>query len=174
MLDIIFYKKQNNDNFVPCTIELCDEDYKKLIVSNFAKRFHSEKQCLIVEEEEYSIDAVYCDALVLEEAKEICNRLLFEELEKVQNYCSKIEGETINKSKLNFMFVLRDVLSSLGECQYFSYVWNKGVLYKRTIGIDRTLWARDTSCPKGKKMGARYRKIGIYGFQMGDRNASFR
>ena len=27
-----------------------------------------------------------------------------------------------NKSKLNFMFVLRDVLSSLGECQYFSYV----------------------------------------------------
>ena len=92
MLDITFYKKQNNDNFVPCTIEL------------------------------YSIDAVYCDALVLEEAKEICNRLLFEELEKVQNYCSKIEGETINKSKLNFMFVLRDVLSSLGECQYFSYV----------------------------------------------------
>ena len=48
MLDITFYKKQNNDNFVPCTIELCDEDYKKLIVSNFAKRFHSEKQCLIV------------------------------------------------------------------------------------------------------------------------------
>ena len=65
MLDITFYKKQNNDNFVPCTIELCDEDYKKLIVSNFAKRFHSEKQCLIVEEEEYSIDAVYCNALVL-------------------------------------------------------------------------------------------------------------
>ena len=122
MLDITFFKKQNNDNFVPCTIELCDEDYKKLIVSNFAKRFHSEKQCLIVEEEEYSIDAVYCDSLVLEKAKEICNRLLFEELEKVQNYCSKIEGETINKSKLNFMFVLRDVLSSLGECQYFSYV----------------------------------------------------
>lgn len=55
MLDITFYKKQNNDNFVPCTIELCDEDYKKLIVSNFAKRFHSEKQCLIVEEEEYSM-----------------------------------------------------------------------------------------------------------------------
>ena len=75
-----------------------------------------------MEEEEYSIDAVYCDALVLEEAKEICNRLLFEELEKVQNYCSENEGETINKSKLNFMFVLRDVLSSLGECQYFSYV----------------------------------------------------
>ena len=96
MLDITFFKKQNNDNFVPCTIELCDEDYKKLIASNFAKRFHSEKQCLIVEEEEYSIDAVYCDALVLEEAKD--------------------------KSKLNFMFVLRDVLSSLGECQYFSYV----------------------------------------------------
>lgn len=69
MLDITFFKKQNNDNFIPCTIELCDEDYKKLIVSNFAKRFHSEKQCLIVEEEEYSIDAVYCDALVLEEAK---------------------------------------------------------------------------------------------------------
>ena len=68
------------------------------------------------------LDAVYCDALVLEEAKEICNRLLFEELEKVQNYCSENEGETINKSKLNFMFVLRDVLSSLGECQYFSYV----------------------------------------------------
>ena len=89
MLDITFYKKQNNDNFVPCTIELCDEDYKKLIVSNFAKRFHSEKQCLIVEEEEYSIDAVYCDALVLEEAKEICNRLLFEELEKVKIYCMR-------------------------------------------------------------------------------------
>ena len=32
MLDITFYKKQNNDNFVPCTIELCDEDYEKLIV----------------------------------------------------------------------------------------------------------------------------------------------
>lgn len=28
MLDITFYKKQNNDNFVPCTIELCDEDTK--------------------------------------------------------------------------------------------------------------------------------------------------
>lgn len=39
MLDITFYKKQNNDNFVPCTIELCDEDYKKLIASNFAKDF---------------------------------------------------------------------------------------------------------------------------------------
>lgn len=60
MLDITFYKKQNNDNFVPCIIELCDEDYEKIIVSNFAKRFHSEKQCLIVEEEEYFIDAVYC------------------------------------------------------------------------------------------------------------------
>ena len=121
MLDITFYKKQNNDNFVPCIIELCDEDYEKLIVLNFAKSFHLEKQCLIVEEE-HSINAVYCDALVLKDAKEICNRLLFEELEKVQNYCSRIEGETINKSKLNFMFVLRDVLSNLGECQYFSYV----------------------------------------------------
>ena len=122
MLDITFYKKQINDNFVPCTIELCGEDYEKLIVSNFAKSFHPEKQCLKVEEEEYSIDAVYCDSFVLEEAKEICNGLLFEELEKVQNYCSRIDGENINKSKLNFMFVLRDVLSSLGECQYFSYV----------------------------------------------------
>ena len=123
MLDIIFYKKQNNNNnFVPYTIELCEEDYQKLIVSNFAERFHSEKQCLIVEEEEYSIDAVYCDALVLKDAKDICNRLLFEELGKVKNYCREIEGETINKSKLNFMFVLRDVLSCLGECQYFSYV----------------------------------------------------
>jgi len=122
MLDIIFYKKQNDNNFVPYTIELCDEDYQKLIVSNFAERFHSEKQCLIVEEEEYSIDAVYCDALVLKDAKDICNRLLFEELGKVKNYCREIEGKTINKSKLNFMFVLRDVLSCLGECQYFSYV----------------------------------------------------
>ncbi|WP_299357606.1 hypothetical protein [uncultured Oscillibacter sp.] len=122
MLDITFYKKQNNDNFVPCTIELCDEDYEKLIVLNFAKRFHFEKQRLIVEEEEYSIDAVHCDAPVLTGAKEICNRLLFEELGKVKNYCEKIEGETINKSKLNFMFVLRDVLSNLSECQYFSYV----------------------------------------------------
>ena len=51
MLDITFYKKQNDGNFVPCTIELCDEDYKKLIVSNFAKRFHSEKQCLIVDQQ---------------------------------------------------------------------------------------------------------------------------
>lgn len=122
MLDITFYKKQNNDNFIPCTIELCDEDYEKLIVLNFAKTFHLKKRCLIVEEEEYSIDAVYCDADVLKDAKEICNRLLFEELGEVKNYCKKNEGETINKSKLNFMFVLRDVLSSLGECQYFSYV----------------------------------------------------
>ena len=38
MLDITFYKKQNNDNFVPSTIELCDEDYEKLIVLNFAKK----------------------------------------------------------------------------------------------------------------------------------------
>ena len=121
MLDITFYKKQNNDNFVPYTIELCDEDYKRLIVLNFAKRFHPEKQCLIVEEEEYSIDAVYCDAQVLEDVNEICNRLLFEELEKVKNCCMNNKGETINKSKLNFMFVLGDVLSSLGECQYFSY-----------------------------------------------------
>ena len=75
-----------------------------------------------MEEEEYSIDAVHCDAPVLTGAKEICNRLLFEELGKVKNYCEKIEGETINKSKLNFMFVLRDVLSNLSECQYFSYV----------------------------------------------------
>ena len=122
LIDITFYKKQDNDNFVPCTIELCDEDYEKLIVLNFAKTFHLEKKCLIVEEEEYSIDAVYCDAVVLKDAKEICNRLLFEELGEVKNYCKKIEGETINKSKLNFMFVLRDVLSSLGECQYFSYI----------------------------------------------------
>lgn len=122
MLDITFYKKQNSDSFVPCTIELRDEDYEKLIISNFAKSFHLEKQCLIVEEEKYSIDAVYCNASVLREAKEICNRLLFEELEEVKNYCRRIEGETINISKLNFMFVLRDVLSCLGECQYFSYV----------------------------------------------------
>ena len=122
MLDITFYKKQDNDNFVPCTIELFDDYFDILFVLNFAKSFHLEKKCLIVEEEEYSIDAVYCDAVVLKDAKEICNRLLFEELGEVKNYCKKIEGETINKSKLNFMFVLRDVLSSLGECQYFSYV----------------------------------------------------
>lgn len=122
MLDITFYKKQNNDNFTPCTIELRDEDYQKLIVLNFSKSFHLEKQCLIVEEEEYSIDAVYCNALVLKDAKEICNRLLLEELEEVKKYCRRIEGETIHKNKLNFMFVLRDVLSNLGECQYFSYV----------------------------------------------------
>ena len=122
MLDITFFKKQNNDYFIPCRLAFFGKHNIRRMFSVVAKRFHSEKQCLIVEEEEYSIDAVYCDALVLEEAKEICNRLLFEELEKVQNYCSKIEGETINKSKLNFMFVLRDVLNSLGECQYFSYV----------------------------------------------------
>ena len=122
MLDITFYKKQNSDNFTPCTIELCDEDYEKLIVLNFAKSFHLEKQCLIVEEEEYSIDAVYCNALVLKDAKEICNKLLLEELEEVKKYCRKIEGETIHKNKLNFMFALRDVLSNLDECQYFSYV----------------------------------------------------
>ena len=122
MLDITFYKKQNNDNFTPCTIELCEEYYEKLIVLNFAKSFHSEKQCLIVEEEEYSIDAVYCDAAVLKDAEEICNRLLLEELEEVKKYCRRIEEETIHKSKLNFMFVLRDVLSNLGKCQYFSYI----------------------------------------------------
>lgn len=118
MLDITFYKKQNDDNFTPCVIELCDEDYEKLIVLNFGKRFHPKKQCLVVEEEEYSIDAVYCDILVLRDAKEICNRLLLEELEKIK----KIEGETIQKNKLNFMFVLSDVLSNLDECQYFSYI----------------------------------------------------
>ena len=127
MLDITFYKKQNNDNFTPCSIELCDEDYQKLIVLNFAKSFRLEKQCLIVEEEEYSIDAVYCNALVLNDAKEICNRLLLEELEEVKKYCRRIEGETIHKNKLNFMFVLKDVLSNLDECQYFSYVWNRGM-----------------------------------------------
>ena len=137
MLDITFYKKQNNDNFTPCTIELCEEDYEKLIVLNFAKSFHSEKKRLIVEEEEYSIDAVYCNDLVLSKAKKICNRLLFEELKKVKNYCRKIEGETIDKSKLNFIFVLEDVLSNLGECQYFSYVWNRGVLHKGTIPVSR-------------------------------------
>lgn len=122
MLDITFYKKQNSNNYTPCTIELCDEDYEKLIVLNFAKSFHHEKQCLIVEEEEYSIDAVCCNALILKEAKEICNRLLLEELEEVKKYCRRIEGETIHKNKLSFMFVLRDVLSNLDECQYFSYV----------------------------------------------------
>jgi len=118
----LFYKKQNNDNFVPSTIELCDEDYEKLIVLNFAKNFHLKKEHLIVEEEEYFIDVVYCNALVLSKAKEICNRLLFEELKKIKNYCRRIEGETIDKSKLNFIFVLEDVLSSLDECQYFSYI----------------------------------------------------
>lgn len=121
MLDITFYKKQNINNFTPYTIELCDEDYKKLIVLNFAKSFHLEKQCLIVEEEEYSIDAVDCNALVLTDAREICNKLLLEELDEVKKYCRRIEGETIHKNKLNFMFVLRDVLSNLDECQYFSY-----------------------------------------------------
>lgn len=121
MLDITFYKKQNINNFTPYTIELCDEDYKKLIVLNFAKSFHLEKRCLIVEEEEYSIDAVDCNALVLTDAREICNKLLLEELDEVKKYCRRIEGETIHKNKLNFMFVLRDVLSNLDECQYFSY-----------------------------------------------------
>ena len=115
MLDITFYKKQNNNNnnFTPYTIELCDEDYKKLIILNFAKSFHLEKQCLIVEEEEYSIDAVNCNTLVLKEARDICNRLLIEELEEVEKYCRRIEGETIQKTKLNFMFVLINVLSNL-------------------------------------------------------------
>ena len=132
MLDITFYKKQNNNNnnFTPYTIELCDEDYKKLIILNFAKSFHLEKQCLIVEEEEYSIDAVNCNTLVLKEARDICNRLLIEELEEVEKYCRRIEGETIQKTKLNFMFVLINVLSNLEECQYFSYAWNRGVLHK--------------------------------------------
>lgn len=122
MLDITFYKKQKNNNFTPYTIELCDEDYEKLVVLNFAKSFHLEKRSLIVEEEEYSIDVVDCNALVLTEAKEICNKLLLKELDEVKKYCSKIETETISKSKLNFMFVLRDVLSNLDECQYFSYI----------------------------------------------------
>lgn len=121
MLDIIFYKKQNFNNFTPYTIELCDEDYEKLVVSNFAKSFHSEKRCLMVEEEEYPIDAVDCNALVLTEAREICNKLLLEELDEVKKYCRGIDEETINKNRLNFMFVLRDVLSNLDECQYFSY-----------------------------------------------------
>lgn len=121
MLDITFYKKQNFNNFTPYTIELCDEDYEKLIVLNFAKSFHLEKRCLIVEEEEYSIDVVECNDFILKEAKEICYKLLLEELDKIKNYCSTIEAETIQKNKLNFMFVLRDVLSNLDECQYFSY-----------------------------------------------------
>lgn len=128
MLDITFYKKQKFNNFTPYTIELCDEYYEKLVVLNFAQSFHSEKQCLIIEEEEYSIDVVVCNALVLMEAKEICNKLLLEELDKVKKYCRSIEAETIHKNKLNFMFVLRDVLSNLDECQYFSYSWNRGVL----------------------------------------------
>lgn len=117
MLDITFYKKQKNNNFAPYTIELCDEEYEKLIVLNFAKRFHLEKRCLIVEEEKYLIDAVECNALVLTDAKQICNKLLLEELDEVK----KIEAETIHKNKLNFMFVLGEVLSNLDECQYFSY-----------------------------------------------------
>lgn len=121
MLDIIFYKKQNFNNFTPYTIELCDEDYEKLVVLNFAKSFHPEKQCLIVEEEEYYIDAVDCNALVLTDAREICNKLLLEELDEVKKYCRGIDEETINKNRLNFMFVLSDVLSNLDECQYFSY-----------------------------------------------------
>ncbi len=121
MLDITFYKKQNFNNFTPYTIELCDEDYEKLVVLNFAKSFHLEKRCLIVEEEEYSIDVVDCNALVLKDAREICNKLLLEELDEVKKYCRRIEEETIQKNKLNFMFVLRDVLSNLDECQYFSY-----------------------------------------------------
>lgn len=132
MLDITFYKKQNSNNFTPHTIELCDEDYEKLVILNFAKIFHSEKRCLIVEEEEHFINVVECNALILTEAKEICNKLLLEELDEVKNYCRRIEAETIQKNKLNFMFVLREVLSNLDECQYFSYNWNSGVLHKRT------------------------------------------
>ena len=121
MLDITFYKKQNDNNYIPFSIELCDEDYKKLIILHFAKNFHLEKKCLIVEEEEYSIDVVYCNTLVLTDARKICNRLLLEELEEVKKYCRRIEGETIPKNKLNFLFLLKDVLSNLDECQYFSY-----------------------------------------------------
>ena len=121
MLDITFYKKQNFNNFTPYIIELCDEDYEKLVVLNFAKSFHLKKRRLIVEEEEYSIDVVDCNALVLTEAKEICNKLLLKELDEVKKYCRRTEAETIQKNKLNFMFVLRDVLSNLDECQYFSY-----------------------------------------------------
>lgn len=124
MLDITFYKKENNNNnFTTYTIELCDEDYEKLIILNFAKSFHTKQQCLIVEGEERSVNVVYCNTLVLTDAKKICNRLLLEEIGEVEKYCSKIEGETINKNKLKFMFELRDVLSNLGECQYFSYIW---------------------------------------------------
>ena len=75
-----------------------------------------------MEEEEYSIDVVSCDVLVLDKAEKICNKLLLEELEEVEKYCRRIEEETIHKSKLNFMFVLRDVLSNLRKCQYFSYI----------------------------------------------------
>lgn len=121
MLDITFYKEQNSNNFTPYTIELRDEEYKKLVVLNFAKSFHLEKQCLIVEDEEYSIDVVRCNDLILAEAKEICNKLLLEELDEVKKYCSRIEAETIYKDKLNFTFVLTDVLCNLDGCQYFSY-----------------------------------------------------
>lgn len=44
-----------------------------------------------MEEEEYSIDAVYCDAVVLKDAKEICNRLLFEELGEVKITVRKLK-----------------------------------------------------------------------------------
>lgn len=124
MLDITFYKEQNCNNFTRCPIDLSDEEYEKLIVLNFAKSFHLEKRYLIVEEEEYSIDVVECNAFILKEAKEICYKLLLEELDKVKNHCSRIEAETtetIQKNELHFMFVLRDVLSNLDECQYFSY-----------------------------------------------------
>jgi hypothetical protein len=121
MLDITFYKKQNSDNYTPCTIELCDDEYDKLVILHFAKSFHSKEQCLIVEEEEYSIDAVYCDVHVLTDAKEICNKLLLEELYEIEKNCMEIGAETIHKNKLNFMFVLRKVLSNLDKCQYFSY-----------------------------------------------------
>lgn len=121
MLDITFYKKQNSNNFTPCTIELRDEDYEKLVVLNFSKSFHLEKRYLIVEEEEYSIDVVDCNTFILMKAKEICGRLLLEELDEIKKYCRSSEVESIHKDKLNFMFVLRDVLSNLDECQYFSY-----------------------------------------------------
>lgn len=122
MLDITFYKMQNSNNFTPHAIELCEKDYEKLVTSNFAKHFQSEKRCLIVEGEKYSIDVVDCNALILTEAKKICNELLLEELDEVKKYCKRTEAETIHKDKLNFMFVLREVLSNLDECQCFSYI----------------------------------------------------
>ncbi len=64
MLDITFYKEQNCNNFTRCPIDLSDEEYEKLIVLNFAKSFHLEKRYLIVEEEEYSIDVVECNAFI--------------------------------------------------------------------------------------------------------------